>query len=102
MSYGEELMLRMLIDEYKTLDEIRQQETQRDRFRLYGALGARTWIMADETTIPIARMEDSHIRNCMAMLRRNLPFYGTTLQRVATRYLSLFQEELEQRHSKGE
>ena len=74
MSYGEDLMIEMLINE-----AVEGEERRNDMCRLYGALGAKTWISANGTTISIRKMDDRHIRNCIAMLQRNLPFYDECL-----------------------
>ena len=67
--------------------------------RLHGAVSAKVWVMADGTKIYISQMRGNHIRNCMAMLRRNSPHYGDELAGIANRYLQFFDEELKNRYS---
>lgn len=82
MSYGEDLMIEMLINE-----AVEGEERRNDMCRLYGALGAKTWISANGTTISIRKMDDRHIRNCIAMLQRNLPFYDECFEGIAQKYI---------------
>ena len=93
MSYGEELMLEMLINE-----EAKDAERRSDICRLYGALGAKVWIAADGTTISIRKMDSRHIRNCIAMLKRKLPRYSEGFDEIARRYITLFESELQTRY----
>lgn len=93
MSYGEDLMIEMLINE-----AAEREERRNDMCRLYGALGAKTWISANGTTISIRKMDDRHIRNCIAMLQRNLPFYDERLGGIAQKYIALFENELQTRY----
>ena len=88
MSYGEDLMIEMLINE-----AVEGEERRNDMCRLYGALGAKTWISANGTTISIRKMDDRHIRNCIAMLQRNLPFYDECFEGIAQKYIALFEKE---------
>lgn len=93
MSYGEDLMIEMLINE-----AVEGEERRNDMCRLYGALGAKTWISSNGTTISIRKMDDRHIRNCIAMLQRNLPFYDECFEGIAQKYIALFEKELQTRY----
>ena len=93
VSYGEDLMIEMLINE-----AVEGEERRNDMCRLYGALGAKTWISANGTTISIRKMDDRHIRNCIAMLQRNLPFYDECFEGIAQKYIALFEKELQTRY----
>lgn len=93
MSYGEELMVEMLIQE-----EIWRQDYENHINQLWGAVKAKVWVTADNTSISIPRMGDRHIRNCIAMLERKLPDYEDELADIARSYISLFNSELQIRY----
>lgn len=93
MSYGEDLMIEMLINE-----AVEGEERRNDMCRLYGALGAKTWISANGTTISVRKMDDRHIRNCIAMLKRNMPLYDEPFDRIALKYIKLLEAEIQTRY----
>ena len=93
MSYGEDLMIEMLINE-----AVEGEERRNDMCRLYGALGAKTWISANGTTISIRKMDDRHIRNCISMLKRNMPLYDEPFDRIALKYIELLEAEIQTRY----
>ena len=70
MSYGEELMTEMLIAE-----ALEEQDRKDQVCRFYGAIGAKVWITSDGSSISIHKMDSRHIRNCISMLKRNMPLY---------------------------
>lgn len=83
MSYGREAMIDEMIDISFWFEE------ELDRC----ALG--NWTQKDGTVIPISKMEDSHIRNCLRMLKRQEEKYGTDDIREA--WIDRFTKELERR-----
>lgn len=70
MSYGEELMTEMLIAE-----ALEEQDRKDQVCRFYGAIGAKVWITSDGSSISIRKMDSRHIRNCISMLKGNMPLY---------------------------
>ncbi len=88
MSYGEDLMIEMLINE-----AVEGKNGETICAACMGTLGAKTWISANGTTISIRKMDDRHIRNCIAMLQRNLPFYDECFEGIAQKYIALFEKK---------
>lgn len=78
MSYGEELMTEMLIAE-----ALEEQDRKDQVCRFYGAIGAKVWITSDGSSISIHKMDSRHIRNCISMLKRNMPLYDEPFDTVA-------------------
>lgn len=93
MSYGEEPMVEMLIQ-----SELEKWEREYNINRLWGAIGAKVWITADNASLNIVKMHTSHIHNCAAMLRRNLPYYDNQFSAIARSYIALFESELQNRY----
>ncbi len=93
MSYGEELMLEMLIQ--NALEEQKYGETVN---RLWGAVSAKVWITAENQTVKISNMSDRHVRNCISLLKRKLPEYDDWFCDIARNYLALFAAELQRRY----
>lgn len=107
MSYGEDLINERLANEasdafiIRTLFKGMVEESVRrnDTSRLYGALVSKKWITNEGTAISIREMDGLHIRNCISMLKRNLPYYADGFDEIARGYITLFENELQKRYS---
>lgn len=93
MSYGEELMTEMLIAE-----ALGEQDRKDQVCRFYGAIGAKVWITSDGSSISIHKMDSRHIRNCISMLKGNMPLYDEPFDRIALKYIELFEAEIQTRY----
>ena len=93
MSYGEELMTEMLIAE-----ALEEQDRKDQVCRFYGAIGAKVWITSDGSSISSHKMDSRHIRNCISMLKGNMPLYDEPFDRIALKYIELFEAEIQTRY----
>lgn len=93
MSYGEEIMTEMLIQEI-----LNEQEYGEYINRLWGAVKAKVWINAQNESVKISKMDVRYIHNCMAMLKRKLPHYDDWLGDIARSYITEFEPELRNRY----
>lgn len=81
MSYGEEAMIDMMIDE-----EIWYQKNM-DR------LNSGIWTQKDGTKISISKMTNSHMQNCINMLKRKIA--NNTGNEFTELWINKFEKELE-------
>ena len=93
MSYGEELMMEMLIQ-----SEIYEREREETINDLWDALKRKLWISDDKKYLKISKMSDRHIINFKAMLERKRFHDDDQLGDVARSYIELFDCELKKRH----
>ena len=92
MSYGEELMVNMLIEA-----ELLQAELEEEYRKLSSLADLGIWVKQDGTQMRIEDMDSRHIMNSIAMMKRNAPFYSKRTLEITARYRAVMEKELQKR-----
>lgn len=93
MSYGEELLTELEISH--CLYEI---ELEKIYIKNMAFIESGLWTTSDNKVLHIKKMGTPHIRNCIALLERNLPHYVPMKQEFALAYIEKFKNELKRRN----
>lgn len=93
MSYGEELMEEMLIN-YLLRDFFQYEKYS--ELRILAEQGI--WVTKEGKSIPIQKMSSGHLRNSIALMKRNMDDYDKYATEIAEQYIKKMQAELNRRY----